>query len=153
MKQYNKSTKNDPHILRILMKQNINVLPKKVKEMFLKIWKIQKHLLNLQIICKISIKVSQSITLAENSMHLKSLTIQLLVYKKFNPPVTELFIRVRKLNICLVFLHNLILLFERSCTLFYYELQQIVFNHPSDTDLRLYKSLQKMHCISDWYYS
>ena len=33
--------------------------------------------------------------------------------KKLNPVVTELFIRVRKLNISLVFLHNLILLFQK----------------------------------------
>ena len=36
----------------------------------------------------------------------------MLTNKKSNPIVTELFIRGRKLNISLVFLHNLILLYQ-----------------------------------------
>ena len=40
------------------------------------------------------------------------MTADMLTNKKSNPIVTELFIRGRKLNISLVFLHNLILLYQ-----------------------------------------
>ena len=41
------------------------------------------------------------------------ITADTLSHKKLNPIVTELFIRGRKLNICLFLLHNLILLLQK----------------------------------------
>ena len=41
------------------------------------------------------------------------ITADMLSHKKFNPIVTELFIRGRTLNICLFLLHNLILLLQK----------------------------------------
>ena len=58
--------------------------------------------------------------------------------KKLNPILTELFIRGRKLNICLVFIthsyfavpKNIIFLLKFQTR----ELEQIAFNHSSDID-------------------
>ena len=73
--------------------------------------------------------------------------------KKLNSIVTELFIRGRKLNIYLVFI-------KQSCfkvsndvrlnTTYFFimkipnkrELQQIAFNHSSDTDFKNYKDFE-----------
>ena len=74
--------------------------------------------------------------------------------KKFNPIITELFIRGRKLNITLVFITQYYFAVPRSIRLnsiHYFvmkipnkrEPQQIAFNHPSDIDsedsMNLYK--------------
>ena len=64
---------------------------------------------------------------------------------KLNPMATELFIRGRKLNISLFFLHNLVLLWQKNIRLnstHYFtmkisnkrEVQQFAVNHSSDTD-------------------
>ena len=66
---------------------------------------------------------------------------------KLNPIVTELFIRGRKLNICLVFIthsyftvpKNIIFLLKFQTR----ELEQIAFNHSSDIDFWHFMSLYK----------
>ena len=85
-----------------------------------------------------------------------------LVIKKVNPAVTELFIRVRKLNICFVFItqpyfavpksrlnytHYLIMEIPKKR-----ELQQTVFKYPSNIDSRSFMNLYKK-CISKPYSS
>ena len=52
------------HMLKIQMKQNINILLKNVKIM--EASKIQRLSLNIQIICRMSIKMLKSTTQAEN---------------------------------------------------------------------------------------
>ena len=72
--------------------------------------------------------------------------------KKLNPILTELFIRERKLdfavskNIRLTPTHSFIMKIPNK-----WELQQITFNHSSDT--RLYEFLQKMYCKTIFYFS
>ena len=78
--------------------------------------------------------------------------------KKFNPIITELFIRGRKLNICLVFItqsyfpvprniiqnstHHLVMKIPHRR-----ELQQITFNHSSDIVFQDYMNLyKKVNC-------
>ena len=78
--------------------------------------------------------------------------------KKFNPIITELFIRGRKLNICLVFItqsyfpvprniiqnstHHLVIKIPHRR-----ELQQITFNHSSDIVFQDYMNLyKKVNC-------
>ena len=67
--------------------------------------------------------------------------------KKFNPIITELFIRGRKLTISLVFNTQCYLAVQKNIRLnstYYFiiktlnkeELQQIAFNHSSDIDFR-----------------
>ena len=90
--------------------------------------------------------------------------------KKFNPIITELFIRGRKLNICLVFItqsyfpvprniiqnstHHLVMKIPHRR-----ELQQITFNHSSDIDFQDYMNLyKKVNCktifvFGYWHYS
>ena len=74
--------------------------------------------------------------------------------KKLNPMVTELFIRERKLNISLVFITQSYFAVPKNTRLNsprYFvmkipnkrELQQIVFNHLSDTDFRNFMDLYK----------
>ena len=50
----------------IQMMQNINMLLKNIKILVLKSMKIQGLLLNIQIICKMSIKILTSTALVEN---------------------------------------------------------------------------------------
>ena len=57
------------YTLKIHKKQNINILLKKVKIMILKISKIQRLLLNVQIIYKLFIKKLKSTTEADNVMY------------------------------------------------------------------------------------
>ena len=75
-------------------------------------------------------------------------------YKKLNPIVTELFIRGRKLNISLVFVTQSyfavpknIRLNSMHCFIMKIpnkqELQQIAFNHSSDTDIKEFMHLIK----------
>ena len=90
--------------------------------------------------------------------------------KKFNPIITELFIRGRKLNICLVFItqsyfpvprniiqnstHHLVIKIPHRR-----ELQQITFNHSSDIVFQDYMNLyKKVNCktifvFGYWHYS
>ena len=74
--------------------------------------------------------------------------------KKLNPILTDLLIRGRKLNIYLVFItqsyfavqknirlnstHYFIMKIPNKC-----ELQQIVFNHSSDIDIKYFMNLRK----------
>ena len=65
------------------------------------------------------------------------------VIKKFNPTVTELFIRGRKLNIRLVYIrlnstHYFVMKIPNE-----QELQQIVCNHSSDIDFKSFTNLYK----------
>ena len=95
---------------------------------------------------------------------------RMLSNKKFNPIITELFIRGRKLNICLVFItqsyfpvprniiqnstHHLVIKIPHRR-----ELQQITFNHSSDIDFQDYMNLyKKVNCktifvFGYWHYS
>ena len=73
---------------------------------------ILELLLNIQIKCKISIKILKNIILGEKSKILVAFddTIAVMInYKKLNPVVTELFIRGRKLNISIFFYYRIIL--------------------------------------------
>ena len=74
--------------------------------------------------------------------------------KKFNPIVTEFFIRGRKLNISLVFITQSYFAVPKNirlnCTDYFVmkipnkqELQQIAFNHSSDIDFKDIKNLYK----------
>ena len=74
--------------------------------------------------------------------------------KKFNPIVTELFIRGRKLNISLVFITQSYFAVPKNIRLnstHYFvmkipnkrELQQIAFNHSSDIDFQDFMNLYK----------
>ena len=82
--------------------------------------------------------------------------------KKLNPIVTELFIRGRKLNISLVFITQSYFAVPKNIRLnstHYFvmkipnkrELQQIAFNHSSDTDFKnnLYKKVTVATLVSD----
>ena len=73
---------------------------------------------------------------------------------KLNPMATELFIRGRKLNISLFFLHNLVLLWQKNIRLnstHYFtmkisnkwEVQQFAVNHSSDTDFSDFMNIYK----------
>ena len=71
--------------------------------------------------------------------------------KKINPIVTELLIRVRKLNIFLVFITLSYRLNSPHCFIMKIankqELQQITFNHLSDIDFKDFMNLyKKMYC-------
>ena len=72
--------------------------------------------------------------------------------KKLNPILTELFIRGRKLNICLVFITQSYFAVPKNIRLnstHYFvmkipnkrELQQIAFNHSSDIDFQNFMNL------------
>ena len=63
--------------------------------------------------------------------------------KKFNPMVTELFIRGRKLHISLVFIIQSYLLCQKIFDYFLnkWEFQQIVLNYSSDIDFRDFMNL------------
>ena len=73
--------------------------------------------------------------------------------KKLNPTVTELFIRGRKINICLVISQSYfpvsksIRLSSKNCFIINIpnkrELQQIAFNHPLDIDFEDFMFLYK----------
>ena len=74
--------------------------------------------------------------------------------KKLNPILTELFIRGRKLNICLVFITQSYFAVPKNIRLnstHYFvmkipnkrELQQIAFNHSSDIDFQDFMNLYK----------
>ena len=74
--------------------------------------------------------------------------------KKLHPTVTELFIKVRKLNISLVFITQSYFAVLRNIRLnstHYFimiipnkqELQQITFNHSSDIDLKDFMNIDK----------
>ena len=74
--------------------------------------------------------------------------------KKLNPTVTELFIRGRKINICLVIISQSyfpvpksIRLSSKNCFIINIpnkrELQQIAFNHPLDIDFEDFMFLYK----------
>ena len=86
----------------------------------------------------------------------------MLTNKKFNPVVTELFIRGRKSNISLVSFYEILFCctkksYTKFHALFYYEnfkqreLQQIAFNHSSDIDFKdfmnLYKKCMQNHIL------
>ena len=77
-----------------------------------------------------------------------------LIIKKFNPIVTELFIRGRKLNVFLVFITQFYFAVPENIRLnstHYFimkvsnkrELQQIAFNHLSDIDFQNFMNLYK----------
>ena len=77
-----------------------------------------------------------------------------LVIKKLNPTVTELFIRGRKLNISLVLITQSSFVASNNislnCTCFFImkipnkgELQQIAFNHSSDTGFEDFTNIYK----------
>ena len=53
-------------MLRTQIKQNVDVLLKNMKKLALKSTKMQRLLLNIQIICKMSIKILKSTTQIEN---------------------------------------------------------------------------------------
>ena len=69
---------------------------------------ILKILLNTQMMWMIFIKTLKNKIL----IVFDDMIADMLSNKTFNPIVTELFIRRRKLNLFLVLLHNLILLFQ-----------------------------------------
>ena len=84
-----------------------------------------------------------------------------LVIKKFNPIVTELFIRGRKINICLVFITQYYFAVPKKIRLNFthhfimkipnkWELQQIAFNHSSDINFKEFMNLYKK-CTSKLY--
>ena len=86
---------------------------------------------------------------------LDDMVADMLSNKKRNPMVTELFIRGRKLNISLFYYT---VLFKLNSTHYFImkipnklELQQIGFNHSSDTDLQvfvtLYENVLQNHII------
>ena len=86
---------------------------------------------------------------------LDDMVADMLSNKKRNPMVTELFIRGRKLNISLFYYT---ILFRLNSTHYFImkipnklELQQIRFNHSSDTDLQvfvtLYENVLQNHII------
>ena len=58
------------YMFRIHMKQNINILLKKVKEVILNDWKIQSLLSNIPIIPRMSIKTRKSATQEKNVSYL-----------------------------------------------------------------------------------
>ena len=60
----------------------------------------------------IIIKLLKTI-IQESLIVFDAMIVDMLSSKKINPRVTEVFIRVRKLNIPLVLLQNLILLFQK----------------------------------------
>ena len=60
----------------------------------------------------IIIKLLKTI-IQESLIVFDDMIVDMLSSKKINPRVTEVFIRVRKLNISLVLLQNLILLFQK----------------------------------------
>ena len=60
----------------------------------------------------IIIKLLKTI-IQESLIVFDAMIVDMLSSKKINPRVTEVFIRVRKLNISLVLLQNLILLFQK----------------------------------------
>ena len=60
----------------------------------------------------IIIKLLKTI-IQESLIVFEAMIVDMLSSKKINPRVTEVFIRVRKLNISLVLLQNLILLFQK----------------------------------------
>ena len=66
-----------------------------------------RHLLNIQIIWKTFIKILKN-TIQENKgkvlLVFDDMIADIIIYKKLNPIVTELFTRNRKLNISLVFI-------------------------------------------------
>ena len=73
-----------------------------------------------------------------------------LVIKKLNPVVTELFIRVRKLNISLVFITQSYFTLPKKSTHYFVmkipnkrKLQQIAFNYSSDIDFKDFMNLYK----------
>ena len=68
--------------------------------------------MNTQIISMIIIKLLKTI-IQESLIVFDDMIVDMLSSKKINPRVTEVFIRVRKLNIPLVLLQNLILLFQK----------------------------------------
>ena len=83
--------------------------------------------------------------------------------KKFNPTVTELFIRGRKLNISLVFTTLSYLVVSKNIRLnstWYFvikvpnrtELQQIVYNHSSDIDFKDVMNLYKKYSAKPNYF-
>ena len=57
------------YILKIYMKQNIDILLSNVKALVSKNRTIQRLLLNIQIICWMSIKILESTTQEENVMY------------------------------------------------------------------------------------
>ena len=86
--------------------------------------------------------------------------VDMLSNRKFNPIVTELFIRVRKLNISLVFITKSYFAVPNNIRLnsMYYfimkipnkwELQKMALNHSSDIEFKdfmnLYKNALKNH--------
>ena len=86
----------------------------------------------------------------------------MLINKKLNTIVTELFIRGRKLNISLVFIPQSYFAVPKNIRLNStynfamkipnkQELQQIVFNHPSDIDFQDFMNLYKK-CTAKPYY-
>ena len=82
------------------------------------------------------------------------MTSDMINIKKFNPVVTELFIRGRKLNIAIVFITKSYFKAPKEVRLntthfFYYEnsskreLQQISLNHSSDSDFKDFIKIYK----------
>ena len=100
-------------------------------------------------ILKYTIQIRKKILIVFDDM-----IADMLSNKKFNPIITKLFIRGRKLNICLVFItqsyfpvpinimqnstHHLVIKIPHRR-----ELQQINFNHSSDIDFQDYMNLYK----------
>ena len=74
------------------------------------------------------------------------MTADMLINKKLNPVITELFIRGRKLNIRLNYTHYFILKISNKG-----ELQKIVFNHSSDIEFQDFMNLYKK-CTSKPYF-
>ena len=78
---------------------------------------------------------------------------------RFNPVVTESFIRVRKLNISNVLLLNLILLFPKIFTHYFTmkipntrELKQTAFNHSLDINFQDFMNLYKECTIKPYFF-
>ena len=67
----------------------------------------------------------------------------MLTNKKLNPAVTELFIRGRKLNICLVFIRQSYFAMPKKIRLnsTHYFTMKIAFNHSSDIDFKDFMNL------------
>ena len=116
-----------------------------------------KLLLNIQMICKMSIKILM-ITIREKKRKVlivfNDMIADMINNNKLNPILTELFIRGRKLNISIVFITQPSFKVQKDVRLnskhFFImkihnkrELQQIALNHSSDIDFKVFTKIYK----------
>ena len=127
---------------------------------------ILKILFNTRMIWMICIKILINTILIKNKSYLSHLMISLLiclVMKNLIQVVTKLFIRVRKLNISLVFIpqsYFAVLKYIRLNSTHYFnmrisnkrELQKIAFNHSSNIDEFIFMYYKTKFFFRDRYY-